>query len=255
MSNVVAIIQARMGSTRLPGKVMMEIAGRPMLWHILNRVRQSRLIDGVIVATSTRKEDKVIGSLALTCGAEAFYGSDLDVLDRYYWCAEESGAETIVRITADDPFKDPAVIDLIVRAFSNGRGGLDYVSNTIKPTFPEGLDVEVFSYSALESAWSFAKEAFDREHVTAFMWRNPNRYRLLNIENWLGDLSRMRWTVDTPEDMTFARAVYDRLFSEKEIFLMEDILSLLREHPEISRLNENVEQRGWTAKLSATGSD
>jgi spore coat polysaccharide biosynthesis protein SpsF len=244
-----------MGSTRLPGKVMMEIVGKPMLWHILNRVKRSRLIDEIVVATSTRKEDRVVAALACECGVEAFLGSDLDVLDRYYRCAKKFGSKTVVRITADDPFKDPSVVDLIVRTFLDHNRDLDYVSNTIKPTFPEGLDVEAFSYAALESAWRSAEEAFDREHVTAHLWRNPDRYRLLNVENESGDLSHLRWTVDTPEDMAFARAVYERLFATKEIFLMDDILNLLRESPEIARINKNMKQRGWTVDLSKSTRD
>jgi spore coat polysaccharide biosynthesis protein SpsF len=256
MTKVVAIIQARMSSTRLPGKVMMEIVGRPMLWHIINRAKHSRLLDEIVIATSTRKEDGVIASLAHECGVGEYLGSDLDVLDRYYRCATEFRAKTIVRITADDPFKDPEVVDSITRTYLDHEGSVDYVSNTIKPTYPEGLDVEVFSYSALESAWANTKDAFDREHVTAHFWRNPDRFKLLNVENKLGDLSNLRWTVDTPEDMAFARAVYERLFDKKEIFLMEDILNLLRKSPEIAEINKDMKQRGWSADLNKPiGSD
>jgi spore coat polysaccharide biosynthesis protein SpsF len=249
MKKVVAIIQARMGSTRLPGKVMMDIAGRPMLWHVINRIGHSQSVDEAVVATSTMEEDKVIASLAEEYGVGAFFGSDLDVLDRYYRCATKFHAETIVRITADDPFKDPAVVDLIVQTYLDRREELDYVSNTIKPTYPEGLDVEAFSYQALSSAWKEANDAFDREHVTAYLWRNPKRFKLLNVENRLGDMSQLRWTVDTPEDMAFARAVYGRLFHKKKVFLMEDILNLLKESPEIGRVNKDVKQRGWSADL------
>lgn len=245
-----------MGSTRLPGKVMMEIAGRPMLWHIINRVKHSRLTDQIVVATSMRKEDEAVATLALECDVEAFSGNDLDVLDRYYKCAKKFGPRAVVRITADDPFKDPKVVDLIIQAYLDHKGGVDYVSNTIKPTFPEGLDVEAFSYASLESAWRNAKDAFDREHVTAYLWRNPDNYRLFNVENASGDFSHLRWTVDTPEDMAFARAVYEKLFAKKEIFLMDDILRLLRESPEIALINRNIRQRSWTADLSnSTGSD
>lgn len=250
MTKVVAIIQARMGSTRLPGKVMMEIVGKPMLWHVINRVEQSRLLDEVVIATSKRKEDEVIATFANECGIGGYTGSDRDVLDRYYRCATEFRAKTIVRITADDPFKDPEVVDLITRTYLDREGSVDYVSNTIKPTYPEGLDVEAFSYSALESAWTDAKDAFDREHVTAYIWRNPDDFRLLNVENKLGDLSNLRWTVDTPEDMAFARAVYERLFDKKEVFLMEDILNLLRKSSEIAKINKDIKQRSWSAGLN-----
>ena len=256
MTKVVAIIQARMGSTRLPGKVMMEIVGKPMLWHVINRAKHSRLFDDIVIATSTRKEDGVIASLAHECGVGGYLGSDLDVLDRYYSCATEFRAKTIVRITADDPFKDPEVVDLITRTYLDHQGSVDYVSNTMKPTYPEGLDVEAFSYSALESAWATTKDAFDREHVTANFLRNPDRFRLLNVENKLGDLSNLRWTVDTAEDMAFARAVYERLFDKKEIFLMEDILNLLRKFPEIAQINKDMKQRSWSADLNKSiGSD
>jgi spore coat polysaccharide biosynthesis protein SpsF len=252
MSKVVAIIQARMGSTRLPGKVMMDIVGKPMLWHIINRVQRSQLLDEIVVATTTRKEDSVIAALAAECGTGVFLGSDWDVLDRYYRCAKKARTGTVVRITADDPFKDPAVTDLMVRTYLDHKGGVDYVSNTIRPTFPEGLDVEVFSYSALEDAWANAKDAFDREHVTAYLWRNPDRFRLLNVENELGDLSHMRWTVDTPEDLAFARAIYERLFDKKEIFLAADILQLLKESPDIAEINKSTKQRSWSDDLDRT---
>lgn len=256
MTKVVAIIQARMGSTRLPGKVMMEIVGKPMLWHIINRAKHSRLLDKIVIATSTRKEDGVIASLAHECGVGAYLGNDLDVLDRYYRCATEFRAKTIVRITADDPLKDPEVVDLITRTYLDHQGSVDYVSNTIKPTYPEGLDVEAFSYSALKSAWTTTKDAFDREHVTAHFWRNPDRFRLLNVENKLGDLSNLRWTVDTPEDIAFARAVYERLYDKKGIFLMEDILNLLRKFPEIAQINKDMKQRSWSTDLNKSiGSD
>ncbi len=252
MNKIVAIVQARMGSTRLPGKVMMEIVGRPMLWHIINRLKRAKSIHEIAVATSSRKEDDVIIALASECGVETFAGSDQDVLDRYYQCARKIGAETVVRITADDPFKDPMVIDLVVRAYIDSKKRIDYASNTIKPTFPEGLDVEAFSYEALETTWRSAKEDFDREHVTAYIWRNPDRFSLLNVENTQGDQSHLRWTVDTPEDMAFARAVYERLYPKKEVFLMDDILNLLRESPEISQINSKVKQRVWTENLAAS---
>jgi len=236
--HIVAIIQARMGSTRLPNKTLLEISGKPLLGHIIERVKASRTIHEIIVATTTDPQDKSILDLAVRYGVKRFAGSKDDVLDRFYNAAKLSSAEIIVRITADDPFKDPQVIDRIVRYFRS-RPNLDYASNTIEPTYPEGLDVEVFSFKALEQAWAEAKLPSEREHVTPYIWKNPTKFRLANVK-YKRDLSGFRWTLDYEEDLKFTREIYARLYSPGKIFLMDDILELLKKEPHLIFINQRI---------------
>lgn len=237
MNAVVAIIQARMGATRLPGKTMMSIVGKPMLWHIIQRVREAKLIDRIVVATTTAEIDKQILQLADELGVESYAGSQNDVLDRFYQVAKLFGANVIVRVTADDPFKDPLTIDEAVRFFLENKDHVDYVSNTIEPTFPEGLDIEVFSFDALEKAWKEAKKASEREHVTSYMWTHLDKFRPANIRHKGENLSHLRWTVDDEKDLEFTREVYSRLYREDRIFHMKDILTLLNTHPHLKKIN------------------
>ncbi|MFC1920729.1 cytidylyltransferase domain-containing protein [Chloroflexota bacterium] len=233
---IAAIIQARMGSTRLPGKVLMDLCGKPVLEHIIDRIKYSRSIDKIIVATTDSEKDKAIITLSRKCGVETFAGSEMDVLDRYYRAASEYEVDTIVRITADDPLKDPEVIDKVINSYFQNNGQIDYASNTIKPTYPLGLDTEVFSLKGLERAWKESDEQYDREHVTPYIWRNPQIFRLHNVTND-EDLSNLRWTLDTDDDLEFMKQIYTALYHEGEIFLMKDILDLLKKNPEMSRVN------------------
>jgi len=235
---IAAIVQARAGSTRLPSKVLIDIAGKPLLEHIIDRLRLSRLIDKIIIATTTKERDRVILEIAQSWGIESYAGSEEDVLDRFYQAAKIYGAGTIVRITPDDPFKDPEVIDTVIIYYLKHKDNLDYVSNTIKPTYPEGLDVEVFSYKALEKAWKEANSPSEREHVTPYIWNHPEIFRLSNIENDV-DLSHLRWTLDTEADLKFTREIYARLY-HGQVFLMKDILALLRAEPELSLINQGI---------------
>ncbi len=236
---IVAIVQARMGSTRLPGKTLAPLAGKPMLAHILERVQAAPLVDRVVVATTTRPEDDPIQDLVTRMGLEVYRGSAEDVLDRFYRCARAVGAHTIVRITADDPFKDPALLQAMLEFWVRAWPGLDYLSNTLEPTYPEGLDLEIFSLHALERAWREATHPADREHVTPYIWRHPGRFRLYSWKH-SRDLSHLRWTVDYPEDLAFARAVYQHLYPVKPLFLMEDILALLEARPHLQTLPRAV---------------
>ncbi len=237
---VIAIIQARMGSTRLPGKSLIEIEGKTLLEHIINRVRYSKTIDEIIIATTTNQEDKAIVNLVEKLKVKAYTGSSEDVLDRFYQTAIRFGGKVLVRITADDPFKDPKIIDEIVNYFFS-HPELDYVSNTIEPTYPIGIDVEVFSFTALEKAWKEAKTMIEREHVTPYIWDNLGLFKIANIKNH-ANLSHLRWTIDNQKDLEMTRAVYKELYVEDEIFYMDDILQLLKKHTYISDLNSSVEQ-------------
>lgn len=205
----VAIIQARMGSTRLPGKVLAELDGHTLLWHVIARSRAAGLVDEVVVATTDDPVDDVLAREAVEYGVPVFRGSPEDVLDRYVQCAREFAAEIVVRITADDPLKDPKLIDDVVRAVARD-GAIDYASNFVRPTFPVGLDVEAVRMRALEEAWRDADEPQDREHVTRFIWRQPDRFVLMSLEHPV-DLSHHRWTVDYDADLYFLRWVFRHL--------------------------------------------
>jgi spore coat polysaccharide biosynthesis protein SpsF len=227
-----------MSSTRLPGKVLLDIQGKPLLEHVIDRVKASKLINQIVIATCSNEKDKAIINFAQQRGIPYYVGSEEDVLDRFYQAAKRFGAEIIVRITGDDPFLDPEVIDRVVTYYLNHQDSLDYVSNWIKPTYPEGLDVEVFSFAALEKAWREANKPSEREHVTPYIWNHPELFRLSNIEND-EDLSNLRWTVDTEADLKFTLEIYARLY-HGQVFLMKDILALLRKEPELNLINSGI---------------
>lgn len=234
----VAIIQARMSSTRLPGKVFADVCGQPLLHHVVCRARRARTPDQVVVATSDRPADDVVARFCEMSAVPCFRGSEEDVLDRYCHAARHFKAEAVVRVTADCPLLDPDVIDRVVQAFL--AGDQDYVSNTLDRTYPDGLDVEVFSFAALARAWREARLPSEREHVTPYIWKHPELFRLGNVKQD-EDLSDLRWTVDEPRDLEFVRAVY-RWLGPRSDFGMQEVLALLREHPELGRINAGIER-------------
>jgi len=224
MGKVTAIIQARMGSTRLLGKVLMDIAGHPMLWHVIHRVKAAKLLDNVVVATTVRREDLAIQKLAAECGVDCYTGSTLDVLARYISAADTFNADPIVRITADCPLIDPVIIDRAVLAYLTSKE--DYTG--LDANFPEGFDVEVFSRFALLRALRRTPSDYDREHVTPYIKRNFKCGRVrCNI-----DYSKYRTSVDTQEDMDKMQWIYSKLYQEGEIFHMEDVIGLLNSQSE-----------------------
>lgn len=240
---VVVIIQARTKSTRLPGKVLKNIVGKPMLAHVIERVENIRLVDEIVIATTVKEEDRVILRLANDCGVKSFSGSEEDVLDRYYQAAKRYQADVIVRITSDCPLIDPEVVDKAIAFYLKYKGTVDYVSNSLRRSYPRGLDTEVFSFEVLERTWQKAKEPHQREHVTPYIYKHPETFRLANVEN-SEDRSYMRWTVDEEKDLEFVKEVYKRLYKEGEIFLMKDVLTLLRKEPQLMEINKNVTQKG-----------
>jgi spore coat polysaccharide biosynthesis protein SpsF len=243
------IIQARMGSTRLPGKMLIDIVRKNLIQHVIDRVSQSKRIDKLILATTDNPRDALLVDLARKNSLDFFRGSEEDVLDRFYHAAKQFNIKTIVRITPDDPFKDPEVIDKAIEIFLNGKSELDYVTNTLPPTYPIGLDVEVFSFYALEKAWKEAKKPSEREHVTPYIWNHPEIFRIKNFG--LGkDLSHLRWTLDDDRDLQFTREVYQRLYPKKRFFSMEDILKLLEQYPSLIKINErNEKYEGYLKSL------
>ncbi|XOB98440.1 cytidylyltransferase domain-containing protein [Deinococcota bacterium DY0809b] len=239
---VVAIVQARMGSTRLPGKVMLPLAGKPMIHHVVERVRRVPELDEVVVATSTLEQEQPLVECLHEMGVPVFRGSEQDVLERYYLAAKDFYADAVVRITADCPLISPRVTSAVVRAFL-ACNGCDYVSNTLKRTFPRGLDTEVVRFSALERAHREAATPSEREHVTPYIWKQPDRFRIQQYRGEV-DLSALRWTVDTPEDFKLARRVFEALYPKHPRFDVDEVLSLLKRHPEWTEINAGVRQKG-----------
>ena len=236
---VIAIIQARMGSTRLPGKVLMDLHGESVLARVVQRLRRARLIDCVVVATTNRPCDDVIvrecNSLQVAC----LRGSETDVLGRYWQAAQWFAAEVIVRVTSDCPLIDPELADETIRAFLSQPA--DYASNALERTYPRGVDTEVFTIAALERAWREAIKPYEREHVTPYMYEHPESFRLLSVRAER-DYSAYRWTLDTPEDLKLIRAIYSR-FEGRDGFGWRDVLALMEREPELAELNGHVLQK------------
>jgi len=246
------IIQARMGSTRLPGKVMKDLAGKPVLWHIANRVKQSSLSYAVVVATTTNSEDDIIESACHLWNVPVFRGSPENVLERFCGAVQfmESGKPTtdyIIRITGDCPLIDPTVIDEVARVALSGR--YDYASNTNPPTFPDGLDVEVISRDVLFLANEKATLQSEREHVTPFIKNHPF-FKKYNVQ-YSKDLSALRWTLDNQEDYELIKIIYNDLFISSKIFLMDDVLKLFLKKPELKNINSHIKRNeGYEKSLS-----
>ena len=240
---IVAIVQARMSSTRLPGKVMKGIAGRPMLWHVVNRLKAARLIDEIVVATTTGREDDIIEEWCKLNGTSVSRGSLDDVLDRYYQAAISFGAKTIVRITSDCPLIEPALVDRAIQRFN--KGGFSHVS--VDSSYPDGLDAEVFSFEALEKAHKEAALASEREHVTPYIWKNPHLFSLGKIKSDV-DLSAMRWTVDDKLDLKFVTQIYEGIGAGERVFRMEEVLRFLRSRPELLKINSATARNEGYAK-------
>jgi len=237
---IVAVVQARMRSTRLPEKVMRNITGKPMLGHVIERLRKVQLIDEIVIAVAIK--DKPILELAQEYGVKCFAGSEEDVLDRYYQAAERYQANVIVRITSDCPLIDPEVVDKVIAFYLKNRGIKDYVSNFLKRSYPRGLDIEVFSFEVLKRTWQEADKPYHREHVTPYIYEHPEIFRLANVEN-NEDLSYMRWTADEEKDLEFVREIYKKLYKNGKIFLTKDILALLKKEPQLLDINKEVKQK------------
>jgi spore coat polysaccharide biosynthesis protein SpsF (cytidylyltransferase family) len=234
---IAAMVQARMGSTRLPGKTLALIAGRPMLGQLVWRARQIPGVEQVVIATTDKPADRAILRFAEEQALPAYTGSEEDVLDRVYQAARHYGVSVIVRVTPDCPLLDPHVSGLVLGRYLEAGGTLDYVSNTHPPTFPDGLDTEVFGFAALERAWRGA---------TPYIWNRPGEFRLANVSH-PRDLSALRWTVDEPRDLEFVRAIYARLGAER-LFMMDDVLRLLEADPSLEAINAGMTRNDGYAK-------
>ncbi|EKF86036.1 cytidylyltransferase domain-containing protein [Methanobacterium formicicum] len=248
--NTVVIIQARMGSTRLPGKIMADITGKPMLWHVIERVKKAQKIDQIVLATTKNEEDHKTACLAKECGVELYRGSQNDVLDRYFHAANQYKAELIVRITADCPLIDPHVIDKMVD-YHYQHEDLDYISMGNPNPCPDGLDTEVFTFQSLDKAFREARLPSEREHVTPYIWKNTEKFKLGYVFDQKTDLSHLRWTVDEEPDLKFVREVYKRLYHEGEIFVTHDVLELLKHEPKLMEINQGImRNEGYLKSIS-----
>ena len=232
---VVAIVQARMGSQRLPNKVMRDICGQPLISLVLKRLSRARTLDAIVLATSVDPRNEPLIAHAEKLGFATYSGSENDVLDRYYQAARAAGADVVVRVTGDCPLIDPALVDLVVADFL--EGGADYVSNVEPPSFPDGLDIEVFSFAALEDAWKNASETAEREHVTPYLRGRPHFSRR-NVANAI-DLSAERWTVDDPADLDVVTPIVAH-FSPAIDFTWQEVLALLQAQPEKFGANRHL---------------
>lgn len=234
------IVQARMTSTRLPGKVMLPLGGQPMLARLVERLRRAGRIDTLVIATTTNASDDVLAGLSADLGVACHRGSEHDVLSRYAEAATACGATAVVRVTSDCPLLDPALLDRVIELYD--RGGFDYVGNMQPPTWPYGMAVEVMAASVLFEADREATEPAEREHVTPFIYWRPDRYRLGNLAS-PQDLSHHRWTVDTPQDYELVTRIFDALYPARPEFALDDVLALLRQHPHWMEINQHIAQK------------
>lgn len=241
----VIIVQARMTSTRLPGKILKQVMGKPLLAYQIERLRRVELLDELVVATTVNETDQPIISLCESLGIPHFRGPEEDVLARFYGAAMAFNAEVVVRITSDCPVIDPRVINKVIHFYNNHRLLYDYVSNVLDRSFPRGMDTEVFTAKVLSEAFFEAKADYEREHVTPFIYNNTERYKLANV-SYESNQSRHRWTVDTIEDFELIKRIIEALYNQNPNFSMEDILELLKCHPDWFLINSHVEQKTAT---------
>ena len=238
------IAQARMTSTRLPGKVMKIVCGKPLLEHFINRLKRVKYADQIVIATTINDIDNQIVDLCKKLDISYYRGSEEDVLGRYYEAAVEYGGDIIIRITSDCPVIDPEVVDSLINFYTNNIEKYDYVSNTLKRTYPQGMDSEIISFDTLKEAHFNAYDPFDREHVTPFIKMRPQQFRLYNILYWT-DMSRYRWTLDTPEDLELISKIFDALFYQNPSFSLKDMLDQMERTPEWETINAHVETKKY----------
>jgi spore coat polysaccharide biosynthesis protein SpsF len=245
MKKVIASIQVRYNSTRLPGKVLKKICGKPMLELMLERLSKSKLIDEIIIATTINKNDDPIFELAKKLGYKVFRGDENDCLDRHYQAIKNSNGNFICKITSDCPLIDPEIVDKVIGYYFENEKKFDYVSNVHPATFPDGLDVEMFSLATLERAWKEAKNQDEREHTTTYMWKNPLIFRIGSVIMSKGEnlFKKERWTVDYPEDFEFIKAIYENLYHNGKIFLLNEILEFLSEREDIKKINQHLVEK------------
>lgn len=246
--NVVVVIQCRMSSTRLPGKVMLSAAGRPLLQHMLERIAAAQTPFELVVATTESIDDDPIRALCRRINVRCFSGHPTDLLDRHYQVARQLSAEVVVKIPSDCILIDPAAVDRVLRAYLDATDAFDFVTNLHPPTWPDGNDVEVMSMDTLATAWRDAKKPFEREHTTPFVWDQPERFRIQNVrwETGLDYSNTHRLVLDYAEDYTLISAIFDELWSEaRPLFSLAEILKLLEDRPDLYQLNAGRRSSAW----------
>ena len=238
----IAIIQARMGSTRLPGKVLSKIKGKPMIVHIFDRLKKCQEVDHIILATSNLIQDKPLLDLAKTEGVQSFAGSEQDVLDRYYQAARQYKPNRVIRITGDCPIIDPQITDLVIKRHVEKKS--DYTSNTVVRSYPRGLDTEVMTFVTLEKAAKEAQKPYEREHVTPYIYEHPESF---SIEQVCAEPHRhqpnLRLTVDTPEDLELIQEIFNHLYDSDPYFSVDAVLNLMKQQPKLNKINEHIKQK------------
>ncbi|WP_337103596.1 glycosyltransferase family protein [Paenibacillus sp. YIM B09110] len=236
----VAIVQARLGSTRLPSKVLMPLMDKTVLEHVVDRLRQVPLIDEIVIATTIKASDDAIITEAERIGVAWYRGSEDHVLSRYYEAAKQYKADIVIRITSDCPVIDPEITNETIRFFLERK--VDYASNTIERTFPRGLDTEVFTMEGLEVAYNEAHIADQYEHVTPYFYQNPNRFKLAYYTGE-SDYSHYRWTLDTEEDYCHLKEIYNHLYTSGHIFHWSEAVKLMEQYPALVDINKHIEQK------------
>ncbi|MCF8259956.1 MAG: glycosyltransferase family protein [Melioribacteraceae bacterium] len=246
-SNIVTVIQARVGSSRLPNKVMLSLCGKPLLFRMYERVKAATLSGTVVIATSKEKEDDKIEEFCLESNILCYRGDINDLLDRHYQVGLNFNADAVVKIPSDCPLIDPRIIDKVIKYYLVNRDKFDFVSNLHPPSYPDGNDVEIMSMSALTKAWENATRKLEREHTTPFIWENPDKFRIGNVlwETGLDYSTTYRWTIDYEKDYIFIRSVYEELFPSNKNFSMYSIINLIKEKPYLGMINEEYLGNYW----------
>lgn len=241
--NIVCIIQARVGSSRLPNKIFLDLEGKPVLGRVIERLSNSELINKIVIASPDNKADDIIENFINDNYQDVgvYRGSENDVLDRYYQAAKKFKADVVIRITSDCPLIDPEVVDKVIKDYLDKK--VEYASNVLgERTYPRGLDTEVFPFTALERIWQEAKDTDDREHVTLYIRKHPEFFRVANVKNDI-DYSRFRLTLDEEKDYELIKIIYRKLFSANENFGLQEIMELFKKEPDLARINLEIEQK------------
>lgn len=241
-------LQARMGSSRLPGKVLKTVLGRPLLAYQIERLREVKQADSLLLLTTRQPEDDRLAAFCKQEGVECFRGAEADVLDRFFQAAQARGTELIIRSTADCPLIDPEIIDRGIELFQSAAPPCDYLSNSLERTFPRGLDFELFTAAALKKAWQEALDPWEREHVTPYLYHHPAQFKLQNLAH-TPSLSHHRWTVDTEEDFTLISKMLEAIYPLSPRFRLRDLLELSDSHPDWRLINAHIPQKAAPQKV------
>lgn len=241
---VVCLVQARVGSTRLPGKILKEICGKTILHHEIDRLKKCKEIDEIVIATTDKKDDDKIVNEAKKLSVKYFRGSENDVLSRFYYAAKENNADIIVRVTSDCPCIDFEILDKMLIYFKDKykEKQIDYLSNTINRTYPRGYDIEIFTFSALEKSYINAEKEYEREHVTPYIYDKTNNFLKLSFEN-KDDYSNYRVTLDTIEDFIVIKNIFENLYYKNPYFKLNDVVQYLNNNLHIVDINKHIEQK------------